>query len=349
MMKPASRRLILLAAALAAGCVSGGRSPASARTAEGPRPDWLEGDGSEFPRARYVTGVGSADEDSAASDRARGEVARVFSADVSVNTSLDESESTLGRDGARSESFSQSVAQSVRTATRKALEGVDVVRRWRDPSGRWYALAVLPKAQALLAVTEKLQDLDEQAAAWKAALNRASGRFDKAVAAAKLLALAKAREPLATERRVLGGGGEPGDDLGAVKAEAAQALAALNVRVSATGEGADAVATGLVSGLNAAGLSAKLTADEDSADVTASAAVSVQPGEGGDLRWKWARAVATIDLRDARSGKTFSRFELYDREASADAGEARRRALAALAKKASARVKSALDDFFANQ
>jgi DNA-binding transcriptional ArsR family regulator len=336
---------LTLSLAACAGGASGPKAPAG-----GPRPAWVEGESPKFPRSRFVVGVGSADDQAAADERARGEIARVFSADVTAVTGADESESTLTQDGKTKTSFSQNVSQQVRTVAKKALEGSNIVERWKDPTGRYYSLAALSKAEALLEVTDKLHTLDGEAASYKTKLDSATDRFEKAKAAAKLSTLLKARASLEADHRVLGGGKAESElDAGAAKSAAAAALAALNVVVSADGEGARELTTGLVSGLNASGLSAKPGAAGGAADLLAEADVAVAPESRGDDKWKWSRATATVSLKEGREGKVFSRFELSERQASADAGEARRRALSELGKKAAEKTQAAVAEFFENQ
>ncbi|MDE2141755.1 MAG: LPP20 family lipoprotein [Elusimicrobia bacterium] len=338
---------LFLAAALLSAC-AGGRRAASAG---GSRPAWVDGQGGDWPKSRFITGLGSADDENTAADRARGEVARVFSADVSVNTVSDQSEGTVQKDGKSSTSFSSTVAEQVRTAAEKVLEGVDVVARWKDSSvGRYYALAALPKEQALIAVNEKAHDIGAEAAIYKAQLASSTDAFERAKAAAKLLTLAKAWSGLANDSRVLGGGSLSGDfDTAAVRPEAAKAMAALDVVVAVTGEGSDAVEIAAVEGLNAAGLSAKRGTAGDKADLTATASVNVQEQDAGDPRWKRSRAIAAVTLQDGRTGKAFASFDVTAREDAVDAGEARRRTLASLAKKTSEKITASINDFFANQ
>ncbi len=119
--------------------------------------------------------------------------------------------------------------------------------------------------------------------------------------------------------------------------------------VSSEGDGGKEVVAGVVGGLNAAGLTAKPAAAGAAADLLADADVAVEPGTGGDDRWKWSRATATVTLKEGREGKVFSRFEAAERQASADPGEARRRALAALSKKVAAQTEAAIRAFFENQ
>ena len=317
----------------------------------GPRPVWVEGESSKWGRSQFVTGVGSADDEEGAADRARGEVARVFESAVSVDTSLDESESTVNQGGKTSTSFSQQVAQNVRTASKKMLEGVEISERWKDGLAmRFYALATLSKGKAMIAVAEKTQALDSDASQWKTRLDAATDKFERAKAAAKLAALLKGRLELENDRRVLGGGPMPSTvDVSAAKAAAAKALADLDVVVIATGDRSDELETGIVTGLVASGLMAKRGNPGDKGDLVVESKSADQEVTGGDERWKWSRATATVTLKDARADKTFSRFDVSERAASADAGEAHRRAAAGLAKKAAEKVSAAITDFFQNQ
>ena len=346
-------RLILLLAAFVAACASGAkRKAAAASSIGGARPDWVDSESQEWPRTRFIVGVGSADDEGPAAERARGEVARVFSADVSVNSSSDQSEISQNQNGKTATSFSSSVSEQVHTATKKALEGVDIVARWKDASAgsRYYALAALPKDQALLAITEKVSEIDAEAAQYNAQLKAAADPFARAKAAAKLLTLAKVMPGLQADSRVLGGGPLNADfDVAAARADAAKALAALDVAVSVTGDGADAVLTGAVAGLNAAGLSAKQGAPADKSDLSATVQTTVAPADTSDARWQRTRASAAVTLLDGRAGKAFSSFNVSVREDSVDAGESRRRALDSLAKKTAEQVTAAINDFFANQ
>lgn len=344
-------KLMLLALIALTGCATGGGSAKSSSSSGGARPAWVEGESSRWPRGAYVLGVGSADDENGAADRARGEISRVFSSAVSVDTTVDEAETNRTEGGRTTASFSQLVAQKVRTVSQKILEGVEVVERWKDGStGRYYALAALDKSKAMQAVEDKTRSIDAEAADWKTRLDAAGDKFGKAKAAAKLAALMKGRLELENDRRVLGGGTLPSTvDAAAAKSAASAALAALDVVVIATGDGYGEVETGIVSGLAAGGLTAKRGDPGAKGDLVIEAETAMGSVEGGDPRWKWSRASATITLKDGREDKAFSRFDASDRQASADAREARRRALSGLAKTASAKVAAAIAAFFENQ
>jgi len=343
--------IMILAVSVLAGC-AGGDGPGPKSSTGGGRPAWIEGESAKWTRSQYVTGVGSGDDEESAADRARGEISRVFSSSVNVDTSVEETESSVDVDGRKTITFSQQVAQNVRTASKKMLEGVEIVERWKDAaSSRYYALATLSKGKALAAVEERTRALDADATQWQTRLDGSTDKFERAKAGAKLAALLKGRLDLENDRRVLGGGPLASTvDVSAAKSAAARALEALNVVVIATGDHSEDVETGIVTGLVAAGLMGKRGNPGDAGDMLVESQSGAQTVDGGDdKRWKWFRAAATVTLKDGRENKSFARFEVSERAASGDVGEAKRRAAAALAKSAAEKTMAAITEFFQNQ
>ncbi len=345
-MKNISR--IFIASSLFCACVGGPKSSGNLSSA-GLRPNWVEGESPRWPRTRFVLGVASGDDESSAADRARGEISRVFSSAVSVDSAITESEAHQTQEGRTSDSFSQVVDLKIRTASAKMLEGVEVVERWKDSSAaRYYALAVLNKSRAMSAVAEKTLALDTEASQWKIKLDTVNDKFERARAGAKLAILLKGRHELENDRRVLGGSLLPATiDAAAALSAAAKALADLDVIVIAAGDHAEDLQTGIISGLVTAGLMAKRGTPLDKGDIRVEAHSDAGAIESADERWKWSRVVATITLKDIRQEKTFARFDISERQASADAGEASRRAAAGLAKKAAEKTAAAISAFFA--
>ena len=175
------------------------------------------------------------DDPTTAADRARSEISKIFTTNVSVTSNLNESESTSQRGSKTDTSFSQAISQSLQTASKKVLEGVEIAENWKDgASMQRYALAVLDRSKALSAVKDKIDDFDRQAQQWKSQMDQASDKVGKVKAAMKLLALLRARTELNGEARVLDPGGKtvpsPFDEA-AVRAEAARTIAELDVIV----------------------------------------------------------------------------------------------------------------------
>jgi hypothetical protein len=323
--------------------------------AKEPRPDWIDGSSMEYPREKYLIGVGLGDDRPSAEDRARGEIARTFSSVVTVNTSLSETEQNAQSAGKPVDSsFSQAVSQTVQTASKQALVGVDVVDNWEDAAThQHYALAVLEREKGAAVLKDKIAGFDKQAAAWKSQLDAATEKLSRVKAAMKLLALFKARASLNAELRVLDLGSKGLEnplDEAAVRPQAAKAVAALDVAVDVSGTSSEQIETGILQGLSGFGIEAKSTTNAaDSLDIAVSARVDTKPMDGTDPRWKWARSTVTISLKDAKAGKTFVQFDATDRESSSDYDEAVRRSQVALAQKAAAKINAAITEYFENQ
>jgi len=201
------------------------------------KPDWVDGASTEFPREQYLTGVGSADDLNTAKDRARGEISKIFSSQMTVVTNSQAAESTVQVTGKKDQnSFSQSVSNSVENVSKKLLEGVEIHATWQDEASRvYYALAILDKSKAVSAVTDKIADFDAQVKQYYAQMVQATDKLTRVKAAMKLLSLFKARKDLEGDLRVLDGRGMPNPvDEAAVKSAAAKALEALDVVVDIT-------------------------------------------------------------------------------------------------------------------
>jgi hypothetical protein len=315
-------------------------------------PDWVEGQSRKYPREMYMTGVGSGDDRASAEDRARGEIARVFSTVVTVNTRVFEAEKNKNDAKGKSEtSFSNSVDQTVQTASRKVLEGTEIVETWKDQTAkRVYALAALDRHKAMASVEEKLDELDAQSKEWNGQMQASADRLGKVKAAMKLMALLKARESLNAELRILdaSGHGRPNPlNEALVRPEASKALSSLEITVDVEGASSRDIETGIVKGLNSLGLSARTTRAE-APDVLVEGKIDSQelPEDG---KWRFARSQVTMILKDGRSGKVFLQFDGSERQAALSQKEAQRRSLAKLSEKLAPRISEAISGYFENQ
>lgn len=319
----------------------------------GPRPDWADGTSAEFPRGRFLTGVGIADDQASAMDRARGEIARVFSTQVTANSLATASEQTTENKGISSTSSSQDVMQTVRSTSQKVLEGVEIARSWRETAtGRYYSLAVLDRAKALAAMGDKMEELDGQAKDLQARLAGAPGKLDKVKYALRLRSLLKARESLAADMRVLAPGGrqDAGFDAQAASDASAKALGQLDVAVIMP-DGAAGVRSAIISALNAIGLDGREAGGAEGADIAVDCSAQFAPQADQDPRsaWKWSRGTASVSLKDVKTGKIFLNFDASAREASASDAEARVRTEASLGKKIAAEIGRGIDNYFQAQ
>jgi hypothetical protein len=316
-----------------------------------PKPDWVDGAGMEFPREQFLTGVGSADDRASAESRARAEISRVFSTEVSAQSSLSETEVNDSQGGKSQGSFSQQVSQSVQTASKKVLEDVSIAETWKDEAAmKHYALAILERAKGVTVLKDKMGEIDAQIAQWKKSLDEASERMPKVKAAMKLLALLKARSSLNSDLRVVDPSGQglksPIDD-GAARTQAAKALSELDLIVDVRGEGGKSIATGIVKGLGTFGLEAKIGSGQ--CDIAVEGTVETEPLELDEKRLKRARSTATVTLKDSKTDKVFLRIEEMERADSINFSEAVRRSLVKLSSKVSKKISEGIAEYFENQ
>ncbi|OGR99316.1 MAG: hypothetical protein A2V88_03820 [Elusimicrobia bacterium RBG_16_66_12] len=109
------------------------------------------------------------------------------------------------------------------------------------------------------------------------------------------------------------------------------------------------VVTGVVKGLNQFGIQAKAGLASEKADIIVEGEVETNPFQGSDARIKWARTTATIALRDGRTSKIFTQFNVTDKQGSGDYNEAVRRSQTELGKKVAAQINSEIAAYFENQ
>ena len=109
---------------------------------------------------------------------------------------------------------------------------------------------------------------------------------------------------------------------------------------SAPRGGAKQVMTGVVKGLSQFGMQAKAGLASEQADIIVEGEVETNPFAGNDARIKWARTTAAITLRDGRTAKIFTQFNVTDKQGSADYNEAVRRSQGEMSKKVAAQINS---------
>jgi LPP20 lipoprotein len=124
-------------------------------------PEWIMSPHQSYPAERYLTGIGEAGSREQAEKRAYASVARVFSAQVNTQ-SMDHETYSIQESGGGSQTRRElQLDQRTQVTTRKALENVQILDLWYQPSTRhFWALAGLDRQQAEKAILERLQEWD---------------------------------------------------------------------------------------------------------------------------------------------------------------------------------------------
>jgi hypothetical protein len=243
--------------------------------------------------------------------------------------------------------------QAVRSTSQKVLEGVEIARSWREAAtGRYYSLAVLDRARALAAMTDKMQELDGQASDLQAKLAASPEKFDKVKYALRLRSMMKARAALAGDIRVLAPGerADAGFNADAAADASAKALGQLDVAVIMA-DGAAAVRSAIIGALGAIGLDGREAKGPEGADIAVDCTAQFVPLADADPRsaWKWSRGTASVSMKDVKTSKVFLNFDASAKEASASESEARSRAEVSLGKKIAAEIGRGIDSYFGTQ
>ncbi|MFA6582687.1 MAG: LPP20 family lipoprotein [Elusimicrobiaceae bacterium] len=342
------KKKFLLSAATAvimlAGCAANKASVVSVKD----RPDWINGESAEYPRDKYVIGVGLADDRDSAQDRARAQIAQVFSSLIQVTSEMSAREKTDTLGDKSSTSYNSDVSENVKSTSEKMLEGVEIVQVYTDPQTKQnYALAILNRANAASAIRQKMAELDMQLTSFESDFNAAQDKFGKAKAAAKALALLKERTAINSDLRVLASAGSENELAAGMTADYQKALAALNIQVTIDGDRSTEVETGIIKALNSMGLTAKAGPADAGSDIVVSAKVDCGQIRKDDIgKWKWAQAGVTVSVSEARSGNVFLRFDVSDREASSDLDTAISRALSGAGVKTAQGIEAGIRNYF---
>jgi len=205
------------------------------------RPDWVAGNSSQYPAASFLTGRGQSDNMAVAKDRARADLAKVFS--VAVNEQTQDTSSYSQTSAAVKNTLD--VSRNITTRTDQLLSGVEISDTWQDAkTQQYYALATLSRTKAANALRQQIGDLDAGTVAYMNQAQNSSDLFDKVAAAGQAVDAQTTRAGLQRSLQVvdLSGQGMPSSwPLAKLQADRAGLLKQLQISVAAEGKDADAV------------------------------------------------------------------------------------------------------------
>ncbi len=299
-------------------------------------PGWVSGTSPEYPKGAFLTGVGEGPTQEKAADKARAEIAKIFSLEVRAETQVSAREVT---DGVKS-SYSQDVSDDVRTFTAKVIEGVEIARYGRGEAGTHYALAVLDRGHSLKVFKDKIEAGDKEFAELSERLGKTDGKFTRIRLALRLVGLGKSRRRFNADYRLLnpdGTGLEAPAAFAEALASARKAVAAVTVQVDVQGTNAARVTTRFIDALSAYGLRATEKGGR-APDVLVEAVGSGRNLRAENLTWFRAEGSLAVKMSYGASGEAITRFEEAGTDASGDPRSAVGQTLAKLSEKAAGRV-----------
>ena len=269
-------------------------SACSAAKPQNAVPDWVAGNSGAFPASQYLTGRGEGDVLAVAQDRARADLAKTFSVDISEQ-SKDVSSYSQGNVGGNPVSRnSLDVSRNINTRTDAVLQGVVISDTWQDPQTHAYhVLATLSRNKAAAALRQQIGDLDAGTQSSLSAAQASSDLFDKIAAAGQAVDAQQTRTGLQRELQVVdvtGQGMAPQWPLAKLQADRAALLKQLQVSVVAEGRDADGVKKLLAGSLADAGFT---VADASAYTMTATLDYTTLQPQGG---WYWITGSLQVTL-----------------------------------------------------
>lgn len=218
---------------LAVGC-------ASTPGGEGGRPDWIDGQSSQYPPAMYLSGQGSALTAQDAKDRARSELAKQFEVAVRERGQQSQTFSSQQAGDEGTQSFEQKVSRSLLTSTSKSLRGVQIVEQWHDEANdRHHALAVLSRGRARLQFEQEIGALDAQSRQYLLQAEKQSLPLERAGLVQRAIDAQRQRIVLQSSLRVVdssGRGQPPTLSLAELERSRDTLLDAITLQPSASGD-----------------------------------------------------------------------------------------------------------------
>jgi hypothetical protein len=283
-------------------------------------PDWVNGKSAKYPDNQYLVGRGQADAQEDARNRARADLAKILEVGVSAKSS---DVTTFTSDGGgKTES---QVSRNIVTRTDQIVRGIQIPEGWQDPQTKsYYALAVLPRSQAAMALHADIERLDAATRGYVGGARNAPDLLAQVASASRALDSQRERDALQRTLQVIdvtGRGVEPEQNSGQLAADLAALLKRVHMRPQA--QGSQELERMLSAALSAAGFVPE--AGEDAPYVLFG---SLQLDDLGVIDgWYWMRGTLEVQLAEKASGKVRGNKRWEIKTSSRQKATAQRRAL----------------------
>ena len=260
---------------LISGCLSFGGPGAS-----GAAPEWVTDKDAVYPPDRFLAEVGEGDSLNGAKSNAAGAIARIFRNRITVESTIRTRYSEIsGGDGSSLGIVSQTdFDQSIAEGADESLSNMKFGESWQDEMGRVYTVAYLDRLETgnlyrgrVLENDERVMELIGRAREQDDGLRRCAF-LDAAYVTAEITRVIL--EQLEIINMPMARSVIQSYDLGDLRAERADQAASLNMQVSVSGSGGDAVSGVLSDWVTGRGFSVS-----PSGDIRISALIDVTPVE----------------------------------------------------------------------
>lgn len=305
--------------------------PSAVKTRKGKRPEWVDGESSEYPPAFYMTGVGYASDRQTAENKARAEISKIFYSEIDAsNRAYEEYLQTINKGKSKTRE-SISIEDITKVSTQKVLSGVSIAQIYQQsrPEKFFYALAILDRSQSKRILRQKINLLDKDI---KNLLADSQVEKDKLIQIKYLHTCIEKhiiRQAYNTELRIVTRSGEgipPKVNFTEIKKQLTDILLRdFLIALSVKGTRSSDIREALVEALNKKGFS--VSDDFARANVVVRGNVNIRPFEQGSSEWKFVRWKAYFDLVDQQGGAVFGSIKKTGKEGHLNISQAEERAV----------------------
>ena len=301
------------------------------RTKKGKRPDWVDGESSEYPASFYMTGVGYAPDRQTAENKARAEISKIFYSEIDASNRAYEEYLQTTYKGKSKTRESINIEDITKISTQKVLSGVSIAQVYQQsrPEKLFYALAILDREQTKRILRQKINQLDQD---MQKLLTDSRLEKDKLIQIKYLNACIEKhiiRQAYNTELRIVtlsGEGISPTISFSEIKAQLTDILLRdFLIALTVKGTRSLDIKEALVEALNKKGFS--VSDDFASASVVVRGNVNIRPFEQGSSEWKFVRWKAYFDLVDQQGGAVFGSIKKTGKEGHLNVSQAEERAV----------------------
>ena len=305
--------------------------PSAVRTKKGKRPDWVDGESSEYPSSFYMTGVGYAPDRQTAENKARAEISKIFYSKINASNRAYEEYLQTTYKGKSKTRESISIEDITKVSTQKVLSGVLIAQVYQQsrPEKLFYALAVLDREQSKRILRQKIEQLDGDIQKLLADSQMEKDKLFQIKNLNTCIEKYFIRQACNAELRIVSRSGEgipPTVRFTEIKKQLTDILLRdFLIALSVKGTRSSDIREALVEALNKKGFS--VSDDFANASVMVRGNVNIRPFEQGSSEWKFVRWKAYFDLVDQQGGAVFGSIKKTGKEGHLNITQAEERAV----------------------
>jgi len=307
------------------------KSKPTVRTKKGKRPDWVDGESSEYPSSFYMTGVGYAPDRQTAENKARAEISKIFYSEIDASNRAYEEYLQTTYKGKSKTRESISIEDITKVSTQKVLSGVSIAQVYLQsrPDKLFYALAILDRKQSKRILRQKIVQLDGDIQKLFADSRIVKDKLTQIQYLNTCIEKFIIRMVYNAELRIVSRSGEgipPTVRFTEIKKQLTDILLRdFLIALSVKGTRSSDIKEALVEALNKKGFS--VSDDFASASVVVRGNVNIRPFEQGSSEWKFVRWKAYFDLVDQQGGAVFGSIKKTGKEGHLNVSQAEERAV----------------------